>query len=79
MIYDREKIFELGKSFDSGLIRFEALNAQDKFALSKYYAIKNEELNQSINNTICEINNMSAHLDEIANSFNKWIKSLLCY
>ena len=69
MIYDKEKIFELGKSFDAGLVRFESLSNEGKYILSKYYALKNEELSNSIQNASIELTNINTHLDEMKNSF----------
>ncbi len=68
MIYDREKIFELGKSFDSGLIRFESLTDQDKFALSRYYALRNEEIEHQIQSTSSELNAINNNLDAVYSS-----------
>ena len=38
MDFNREKIFELGKSFDMGLVSFDALSDSEKYALNRYYA-----------------------------------------
>ena len=68
MIYDKEKIFEIGKSFETGLVGYEALSASEKFALSRYYAIKNEELDGAIIKTENTLNSINAHLDNVKNN-----------
>ena len=68
MIYDREKIFELGKNFESGVVGYEALSESEKFALSRYYAIKNIELDSAISQTENSLISINAHLDNVRNN-----------
>ena len=66
--YDREKVFELGKSFDRGLVSFDSLSDMDKCMLSKYYSIKNEELENNINNVKQTLSSIDKRLDEVYQS-----------
>ncbi len=68
MIYDREKIFEIGKSFDSGLVGYDALTDSEKYALNRYYALKNEELDGAILKTENSLNSINTHLDNVYNN-----------
>ena len=65
MDYNREKIFELGKSFDAGLIGYESLSASDKYALNKYYALKNEQLDGQIQDVTANLSYLNNHLDNV--------------
>ena len=66
--YDREKVFELGKSFDRGLVSFDSLSDFDKCMLSKYYSIKNEELDGNISAVKDTLTSIDNRLDEVYKS-----------
>ncbi len=66
--YDREKVFELGRNFDQGLISFDSLSDFDKCMLSKYYSIKNEELEGNINAVKDTLTSIDNRLDEVYKS-----------
>ena len=71
MDYNREKIFELGKGFDTGLVSFSALDDSQLYALSRYYALKNEQLDdqiQEVTDSLCAID---AHLDNVYKSLKE--------
>ncbi len=71
MEFDREKIFELGKAFDTGLVSFAALDDSQVYALSRYYALKNEQLDgqiQDVTESLCAID---AHLDSVYKSLKE--------
>ena len=63
----KEELFELGKGFELGLIPFESLTDYEKCELSRYFAIKNETLDNQITNTTASLSEMNNRLDEIYN------------
>ncbi len=62
-----QKLFELGKGFELGLISFESLSDVEKCDLSKYFAIKNEILDNNLLNTTNNLTSMNNKLDEVYN------------
>lgn len=66
--FDKEKVFELGKSFERGLVSFDALSDVDKCMLTKYYSIKNEELNGNIACVKDTLTSIDKRLDEVYKS-----------
>jgi hypothetical protein len=71
MEFSKNKILEIGKSFDNGLISFETLTDSEKYALSKYYALKNETLDNNINATTSSLCQLDATLDNVYSSLTK--------
>ena len=61
---DQDKIFQLGKGFELGLISYESLSDSQKFDLSKYFAIKGDMLDSQITNTTSELTSINNRLDE---------------
>jgi hypothetical protein len=66
MDFNREKIFELGKSFDLGLVSFDALSDSEKYALNRYYALKNEQLDLKIKDVTSSLNAINTRLDNVS-------------
>ena len=67
MQQDKLKLFQLGKGFELGLISFESLSEAQKYDLSKYFAIKNDMLDQQIVNTTNNLNGLNDKLDAVYN------------
>ncbi len=71
MDLNREQIFELGKSFDMGLISFNSLSDSGKYALNKYYALKNEQLDYKISEVTDSLNAIDRRLDKVSNMLSE--------
>ena len=71
MDFNREQIFELGKSFDMGLVNFDSLSDGEKYALNKYYALKNEQLDYKIQDVTNSLNSIDARLDRVSGMLNE--------
>ena len=61
---DQDKIFQLGKGFELGLISYESLSDSQKFDLSKYFAMKSDMLDGQITSTTAELTSINNRLDE---------------
>lgn len=72
MEFDKDMIYRLGKCFDTGLVSFDALSDSQKWALKRYYAIKNEELDNSINEVSANLTNMNNQLDSLSNDLKNF-------
>ncbi len=57
-------LFQLGKGFELGLISFDSLNDGQKCDLNRYFAMKNDMLDSSIETTKNELNTINAKLDD---------------
>ena len=66
MDFNREKIFEIAKSFDLGLVSFDALSDSEKYALNRYYALKNEQLDLKIKDVTSSLNAINTRLDNVS-------------
>ncbi len=70
----KERLTKIGKCFDTGLISYDALCDYEKWALNRYYAIKNEELDGEISrvsNSLIDVNN---RLDDSLRELNEYSK-----
>ncbi len=61
----KEKIIELGKSFDAGLISFDDLSTSEKFMLNKYYIQKNERIDERLQEVEGSLSTLEQRLDTI--------------
>ena len=71
MDFNKDKIFELGRGFDLGLIHYEALSDSEKYALSKYYALRDEKLDNQIQDVTNSLIELDKHLDNVAQTLRE--------
>ena len=67
-IQDRQKIFQLGKGFEMGLVSYECLTDSQKYDLNRYFALKNDILDTQIEKTTYSLNSINNKLDEVYNN-----------
>ena len=65
------KIFEIGKSYELGLVSFDSLTIKEKYDLNKYFAIKNEIIDGEITNVNNSLYAMNEKLDKVQNDIYK--------
>ncbi len=67
----KEKMFELGRSFDAGLISFDSLSTGEKFMLNKYYMQKNDRIDERLDEVESSLSSIETRLDNIYNNLMK--------
>ena len=67
----KEKMFELGRSFDAGLISFDNLSTSEKYMLNKYYIQKNDRIDSRIDEVENSLTSMETRLNNIYNNLSK--------
>ena len=63
MIYNDVNLFKLGKGFELGLISYDSLSDGQKCDLSRYFAMKNDMLDNGIKTTQDELSAINSKLD----------------
>ena len=66
------KIFQLGKGFELGIIPYNKLTESQKFDIRRYYAMKNEILDDKIANVSNELSIKNDKLDSIYNKIQNF-------
>ena len=67
-VQERQKMFQLGKGFEYGLVSFDALTDSQKYDLSRYFAMKNDMLDKQIEDTTNSLNEINERLDNAYNN-----------